>query len=305
MKKYFVIGMVFATFILGTTKIYAIGDGPRVFWAVPVDTNVLTPMLITVDSNFGFDDSIIVPGAQFDTNILALMYTRAISVGGNLGSISVIIPGANVDGRLGNTALHGDSSGLGDITVMGVMSLMGAPAYSKEEFASYTPETIVDLLLAVTAPTGEYDSDEIINLGTNRWLIRVGAPMMHFFSTGPGNTTSLEIQPNVTFFTDNNDVSDASSTVEQDPIYKLEAHLTHDFNMMLWGSLDALYTIGGETTVDGIEKDNSQRSLGLGVSLGAFFSPTLGMTVSYGNIVDQNKNSQDGHMFRVTGKYLF
>jgi hypothetical protein len=293
--------MVFATFMLGTTKIYAVGDGPRVFWAVPVDTNVITPMWISLDSNFGFDSSLIIPDAEFNTNILALMYTRAISIGGNLGSVSVIVPGAKVDASLGNLpAFQGESSGLGDITVMGVMSLMGAPAYSKEEFASYTPETIVDLLVAVTAPTGEYDSGKTINLGTNRWSFRVGAPIMHFFSTGPGNSTSLEVQPSVTFFTDNDDAS-----LEQDPLYKVEAHLTHDFNMMLWGSLDAMYTTGGETTVNGIEKDNSQRSLGLGVSLGAFFSKTLGMTMSYGKIVSNNEHSQDGTMFRMVGKYLF
>jgi hypothetical protein len=301
MKKYFAIGMVFATFILGTSKIYAAGDGPRVFWAVPVDTNVITPMYFSIDSNYGFDSSLIAPDAEFNTNIVALMYTRAISFGGNLGSVSVIVPGAKVDASLGNLpALQGESSGLGDITVMGVMSLMGAPAYSQEEFGSYVPETIVDLLLAVTAPTGEYDEDKTINLGTNRWSVRVGAPIMHFFSTGPGNSTSLEVQPSVTFFTDNDDAS-----LEQDPLYKLEAHVTHDFNMMLWGSLDAMYTTGGETTVNGIEKDNSQRSLGLGVSLGAFFSKTTGMTLSYGEIVSNNENSQDGRMFRVVGKYLF
>ena len=208
MKKYFVAAMVAATFILATTKIYAVGDGPRVFWAVPVDTNVITPMWISLDSNFGFDSSLIIPDAEFNTNIMALMYKRAISIGGNLGSVSVIVPGAKVEASLGNLpALQGESSGLGDITVMGVMSLMGAPAYSQEEFASYVPETIVDLLLAVTAPTGEYDSSKIINLGTKRWSFRVGVPIMHFFSTGPGNSTSLELQPSVTFFTDNDDAS--------------------------------------------------------------------------------------------------
>jgi len=301
MNKFFVTGMVLATFILGTTKIFAAGDGPRVFWAVPVDTNVITPMYFYIDSNYGLDSSLVVPKAEFKTNVAALMYTRAISVGGNLGSVSVIVPGAKVDASLGNlSALQGESSGLGDITVMGVMSLMGAPAYAKEEFASYVPETIVDLLLAVTAPTGEYDKDKIINLGTNRWSVRVGAPIMHFFSTGPGNSTTLEVQPSVTFFTDNDDVS-----LEQDPMYRLEAHVTHDFSMMLWGSVDAIYTTGGETTINGIEKDNSQRSLGLGVSLGAFFSPTVGMTLSYGEIVSNNEHSQDGRSFRVVGKYLF
>jgi len=297
MKKYFLISILCLLF---TTKTFALGDGPRVYWAVPEGTNVVTPMWIGMDSNSAFDDSLIVPNANFDTDIAVLMYTHVLSMGGKLASISAIVPGGRVDGGLGDTALQGKSSGLGDITIMGVLSLIGAPAYSKENFASYKPETIVDLLLAVTAPTGEYDSDKTINLGTNRWSIRVGAPIMHFFTTGPGNSTTIEVQPSVTFFTDNDDAS-----LEQDPIYKLEAHVTHDFSMMLWGSVDAMYTTGGETTLNGIEKDNSQRSLGLGVSLGAFFSPTLGMTLSYGEIVSNNEHSQDGTMFRITGKYLF
>jgi len=301
MKKYFIAGLACATFILSTTKVFAVGDGPRVFWAVPVDTNVLTPMYFSIDSNYAFDHSLIVPDAEFNTDIFALMYTRAISFGGNLGSISIIIPGAKVEAGMGDLSrFQGESSGLGDITLMGVFSLMGAPAYGQKEFASYTPETIVDLLIAVTAPTGAYNADKSINLSTNRWSLRIGTPIMHFFSAGAGNTTSLEVEPSVTFFTDNDDVF-----LEQAPLYTLEAHLTHDFTMMFWGSIDAMYTLGGETTVNGIEKDNAQRSLGLGISLGVFFSTTLGMTLSYGEIVSNNEHSQDGSMFRLTGKYLF
>ena len=139
--------------MIGVTKTYAVGDGPRVYWAVPVDTNINTPMLISIDSNYGFDNALVVPDAAFDTNILALMYTRTISVGGNLSSLSVIVPGAKVSGGLENTVLQGESSGLGDVTVLGVFSLMGAPAYAQEDFVSYVPETIIDLLLAFTAPT--------------------------------------------------------------------------------------------------------------------------------------------------------
>ena len=302
MKKYFLISILFVLF---TTKIYAAGDGPRVYWAAPEGTNIFTPMWIGIDSNFGFDSSLVAANAEFDTDIMVLMYTRTISIGGHLGGISVILPGGRLDGGLGDTVLQGKSSGLGDIAAIGVISLFGAPAYAKEDFASYKPETIVDLLLSFTAPTGEYDSDKIINLGTNRWSFRVGMPIMHFFNSIPGETTSLELQPNVTFFTANDDASGASSRLEQDPIYKLEGHLTHDFNLMFWGSLDALYTVGGETIVDDAAQDNSQRSLGLGVTLGANFSRTLGMTASYGSVVKRNENGQDGNMFRITCKYIF
>ena len=172
MKKYFLISVLCLLF---TTKTFALGDGPRVFWAVPEGTNVVTPMWIGMDSNSAFYDSFIVPNANFNTDITVLMYTHALSMDGNLGSISVIVPGGRLDGELGDTALQGKSSGLGDITIMGVMSLTGAPAYSKENFASYKPETIVDLLVAVTAPTGEYDPDNILNMNDAFLYFRTGS----------------------------------------------------------------------------------------------------------------------------------
>lgn len=307
MKNIIVLSILFVVFGFGfgTTKTYALGDGPRVFWAVPEKTNVLTPMWVGIDSNYGFDSSLIVPNADFDTDIGVLMYTRAVSFAGHLGGISLIVPGGRVDGGLPNSGFSGKSSGLGDISAMATMSLFGAPAYTPEEFASYKPETILDLLLAVTAPTGAYDSDNVINLGSNRWSIRVGMPFMHFFRSGAGQSTSLELQPGVTFFTDNNDAPRASSQLEQDVIYTIEGHLTQDFSRMFWGSLDALYTTGGETTVDGVDKDNSQRSLGIGGTLGVYFSKTVGISASYGTVVDRNENSQDGTMFRMTLKYIF
>lgn len=235
-----------------TGQAHALGDGPRAYWPVPEGTNFLTPFLVSLDSNRGFDNALIAPNASFDTDILALMYTRTLSVGDHLGAFSVVIPGGRVKGGLTGTTFQGDSTGFGDIMVLGLVNLYGAPAYSAQEFSSFTPRTAFDLLFAFTAPTGEYGSSKTINLGANRWSLRIGSPLLHFFDWGPGQTTSFELVPNVTFFTDNDDPTGASSRLEQDPIFTLEGHLTHDFNRMLWGSLDAFYTAGGETTLDGV-----------------------------------------------------
>jgi len=128
---------------------------------------------------------------------------------------------------------------------------------------------------------------------------------MRFFRSGSGQNTSPELLPSVTYFTDNNDASGGSSQLEQRAIYKFESHFTHDFNRALWGSVDALYTSGGETTVAGVNKNNSQRSLGAGITLGINFSPTTSMSASYGTIVDRNENSQDGELLRMTLKYVY
>ena len=305
MNRYFVRSLILAVVLLAAGQIHAQGDGPRAYWPAPVGTNFLTPFWMHLDSNRGFDSALIVPEASFDVDILAIMYTRTVSVGGHLGAVSIVVPGGRVEGGLAGTHFQGKSTGLGDIMVFGLVNLYGAPALSPREYQSFTPHTAIDLMLVVTAPTGEYDSSKTVNLGANRWSFRIGAPVLHFFGWGPGQTTSLELIPNVTFFTDNSDPAGQTNQFAQDPLFTLEGHLTHDFNRMWWGSLDALYTAGGETTLDGVAQDNHQRSLALGATLGASLSRTTGVSVSYGGIVDRNDNGMDGSMLRVMFHYIF
>lgn len=305
MSRNSVRSLVLVLVLLAAGQVHAQGDGPRAYWPAPVGTNFLTPFWVHLDSNRGFDDALIVPDASFDVDLLALMYTRVVSVGGHTGALAIIAPGGRVEGGLAGTDFQGESTGLGDIMVLGLVNLYGAPACSPQEYQSFTPHTAVDLLFVVTAPTGEYDSSKTINLGTNRWSVRIGAPVLHFFDWGPGQATSLELIPNVRFFTDNSDPAGQADEIKQDPLFTLEGHLTHDFNLRWWGSLDALYTAGGETTLDGVAQDNRQRSLALGATLGVSFSRTTGVSVSYGGIVARNDNGMDGDMLRVMFHYIF
>jgi len=130
-------------------------------------------------------------------------------------------------------------------------------------------------------------------------------PFLHFFSWGPGEATSLELVPSITFFADKSNPNTSDHQLEQKPILLLEGHLTHDITPMFWGSLDTLYTAGGETTKDGVAQHNEQRSLGLGVTLGANFSRNTGASLSYGKIVSHNENGMDGNMLRLSFMHNF
>jgi len=285
-------------------KALAQGDGPRAYLPVPVGTNILTPFWLGLSANRGLDDFLVVKDAEFDTNVFSLMYTRTISVAGNLGGIFAVLPAGKVDGGIPGTGFEGKSSGMADVFVGMNVALFGAPAYGPKEFATYKPETALSVLAGFFAPTGKYDSDKVINLGANRWAFRLGLPFLHIFGWGPGKITTLELTPSVWFFTDNDDPCNADK-LEQKPVLKLEGHFTRDFSPMFWGSLDALYTLGGETRVDGVDQDNSQSSLALGATLGVNLSRTLGLQATYGKIVDHNESGMDGSMWRIKFSYMF
>jgi hypothetical protein len=113
----------------------------------------------------------------------------------------------------------------------------------------------------VSAPLGQYDSSKLINLGINRWFIKPDIGI----SKAVGQLT-LELSQGVTFFTNNNDFF-GGKTVEQDPLYTTQVHVTYDFGRGVWGALDAVYDYGGRTTVNGMRGDDVQSNSRFGATL--------------------------------------
>ena len=80
------------------------------------------------------------------------------------------------------------------------MNFYGAPALSLEQFAHYKQDLIIGTSLQVSAPGGQYDSDKLVNIGTNRWSFKPEFGISK--ALGP---LTVELVPSVTLFTDNND----------------------------------------------------------------------------------------------------
>ena len=63
-------------------------------------------------------------------------------------------------------------TGLADPRLRLAVNLFGRPALNREEFAAREPSTTLGASLMVVAPFGKYDSDRLINLGSNRWAFK-------------------------------------------------------------------------------------------------------------------------------------
>ena len=111
------------------------------------------------------------------------------------------------------------------------------------------------------APLGRYDTDKLLNIGSNRWGIRPELGMSKVF--GP---LTLEVATDVTFYT-NNDNFFSGHSVQQDPIYSVQGHLVYHFRSGIWMAIDGNYYTGGRTTVDGARKNNLQQNSRTGVTV--------------------------------------
>lgn len=82
---------------------------------------------------------------------------------------------------------------------------------------------------------------------------------------------SYELTGTVNFYTDNNDFFKGKRR-EQVPLYVLQTHLIYTFKNRLWASLSAGYDWGGQSRVNGIDKDDYRQDLLYAFSTGFSFS---------------------------------
>jgi len=135
-------------------------------------------------------------------------------------------------------------------------------------------------------PVGDYDSDQPLNIGQNRWYGRLGMPIIwQLGSWVPGRRTTLEFLPAVWLFGDNTDY--VGQTLKTDPLFQLDAHLTRDLTEHLWGAIDGAWYYGGKSSINGVAGEELN-NVGVGLTLGYQINDNLNLTVGYKTTVNDN-----------------
>ena len=266
-------------------------DGPRMYWNAPVGTNILQAYFWTATGNSPSPENTQAQsGFETDINIGVLGYNRIIDIAGHSAIATAVITGGKVSGSLLGNSLA-SSSGIGDLYLQGVINIFGAPALSAEDFASYKQDTVLSLLVGVTIPTGAYKNNQALNLGTNRWNMRIGLPFMQTIGDWiPGKITTFEVLPSVWFYGDNDDYTGLGLNLEQDPMYTLEAHITQDITAALFVSLDYFVQRVGDSSINGGTPSGANTSDSLGVTVGYMLNAQTQFQLRYAAALSPNAN---------------
>jgi len=237
---------------------------PRSYSNAPVGLNFLVAAYQYSWGDVLLDPSLPITNIDAKVNSVVLGYSRYLDLWGQSGTISVALPYATVsaNGDVEGQPQTIDRSGFADVAMRFAVNLYGAPALSLPEFRNYQQDTIVGVSLVVTAPTGRYYPDKLINIGTNRWSFKPEVGVSK--ALGPW---TLEGAFGVTFYTDNSEFYPGTSVRHQDPLYALQLHAIYNFNPKLWGALDATYYAGGRTSVNGTLNEDLQSNTRWGATL--------------------------------------
>lgn len=238
---------------------------PRTYWPAPEGTRLLVFGYSRQTGDVVTDPSIPITGVDSTIDSAALAYQQTINLLGRTGNIQLQLPYADgtTTGMVGNQSGRSDVSGVGDFAATLTINLSGAPAMTPADFLELrrNPRPILGASVKIVAPTGEYNPDALINIGTNRWAVRL--QLGYIRPLAP--RWLLEVSAGMWFFQDNDEF--LGMTREQDPIGALNFHLVRRFSPGFWGSLDLNYYLGGHTTVDGERSADLQRNSRLGLSL--------------------------------------
>jgi len=252
---------------------------PRAYWPSPNGINVFVVAFQKSTGDIVTDPSLPLTGVDSDIDYLQLSYQRTFSLAGRTATVQLSAPysrGATT-GLFGDELLSRDTSGLGDARVRLSYNLKGAPSMDAAGFGALreSPQTIVGASLLVQAPTGDYEADKVINVGTNRWSVKPAIGII--WPMHP--TWLLEFELGAWFYGNNDKF--LGETRKQDPVLTSEIHLIKRIRRGFWASLDANFYVGGRTSVNGSEQANLQRNSRFGATVVYPFKGTHAIRSSF------------------------
>jgi hypothetical protein len=245
-------------------------------------------------------------------------WARHMTLFNRPSSLSVNLVGGSVDldasasldspfvppGVTPGTAFSQSSSGYADPSMQLDINLAGTtPLISTVDLVNYEPTWTVDAAVMLAFPLGEYDEDKLVNMGLNRWYGRLALPIKYHFGVfSPGYMSSFELIPSVWIFEENDDF--LGQTLDNDPLWQIEAHLTHDFTRTFYGSLDLLYRSGFQSEIDGVEVGDEVDIGDFGFTLNFHVTDNVAIRTSYSSNVFGD-NDIDNSLLRIQFVYAW
>ena len=258
----------------------------RFYWKSLMGGRAVPFMGLSVEGNANPFDlaQTVLPDAsvQVEATMAIAGYARLFTLFDRAGFAAVLVPVGRLSGEasvFGRT-FSKDASGFGDPLVEIGINLIGPdPIRNIPDLMRYEPGFSLDVIGDLAFPIGEYDSEEPLNLGQNRWYGRVGAPIVWQLGPWiPGRRTTLEFIPSLWFYSDNDDF--VGHTLSTKPMFQLEGHFTRDLAEAGWASFDANWLAGGKAGLDGVEGD-ALNNVGVGFTLGFHINENLQLTTGY------------------------
>ncbi len=235
---------------------------PRSYINLPIDQNHIAIAYGYSEGGVSVTPSIPLKDASIRIDASTLVYIRTLDIAGNSARFDLSFPYVCVSGNalVNGKRLSRNVCGQGDMRARLIYNFYGAPALKIEDFVRQKKDVVVGASLQVSAPTGLYDMNKLLNIGANRWFIKpeIGASF-------PWHAVSVQVAAGVSIYSDNNAYI-GGVTLQQDPLYNLQAHFTYDLSPGQWVAFSGNYYFGGSTHKSGVNLPDRQANSRVGAT---------------------------------------
>lgn len=253
---------------------------PRAYWPAPRGTQAVLLGYNYSSGDVVTDPSLPVVGVDSRIHLGLLAYLRTVNLMGRTANVLVELPYSSGEtrGELAGGLTSRSYSGIADMAITLWVNLVGAPSLTSQEFQELrqNPRPLFGGSLKLVMPTGEYDPQKLINIGSNRWAIKAELGYM----VPLRRRWILELDLGLWLIGDNDEFL-GGSTRRQDPIVSTQAHLVKRIRPGFWASLDINYYIGGRSQVGDELRADLQRNSRLGGTLAFPFRRRNALKVGY------------------------
>ena len=250
---------------------------PRSYSVVPIGLHVAA---VGYTYSFGdviSDGSSPIRDGNFHSNAFNLAYVQSFGFFKKLAKITVALPYGVFQGTANILGVDtgGKRYGFADARLKFSVNLIGAPLISPRDFRKFQEETVFGASLVISIPTGQYDPQKLINIGSNRWGFK---PELGF-SERLGRFY-IEAYSGVWFFTTNNEFF-KSSTLKENALFNFQAHVDYILKSGIWFALNGGYGAGGSLNLSGKELDNGQSNFRAGATFSVPFNKNNSIRLMY------------------------
>lgn len=163
----------------------------------------------------------------------------------------------------GHVSSGGDASALGSTRGVGDVTVTAPLKYRLNDANDILAATVY-----LTAPTGNYDRDDALNLGENRWKADLQAAYIKHF----GEKWAVDLVGDAIWYGDNDDFTANSVRREQDVSYAAQLMGRYIIDPGTSLAVGVGHSWGGENRVDGTAQDDRGETTNFRVTAAKFFT---------------------------------
>jgi len=242
---------------------------PRALTNLPLKSNFILVGYGYGSGNIMMDAALPIENFHGRINTLIVAYAQAINFFGKSGKVDIMLPfgGGAWEGTFEDEYFEDYSTGFGDLRIRATINLTGAPSLSMSDFSGYKQKTVSGLSVQLILPTGNYNHEQLPNLGSNRWTIRAAYGVSCTY-----DRWVFEAYGGVWLFSNNHEFL-VEYTLSQSPLWVIKGHLTRTFKNKMWLALDLGYGYGGQTYVDDVKRDAIISGMRIGLTYSLPINP--------------------------------